>query len=79
MIHVFPVIDFCLTKQLITDPGTNFQCLELTWASKANLEQRSGRAGRLMDGRAYRLISESFYKVSTDLIVSNDVCNNQTK
>ncbi|XP_058808983.1 probable ATP-dependent RNA helicase spindle-E [Phymastichus coffea] len=55
------VIDFCLTKQLITDPGTNFQCLELTWASKANCEQRSGRAGRLMDGRAYRLISKYFY------------------
>ncbi|XP_014218536.1 probable ATP-dependent RNA helicase spindle-E isoform X2 [Copidosoma floridanum] len=56
------VIDFCLTKQLITDPSTNFQCLELTWASKANCDQRAGRAGRVMDGRVYRLVSKKFYE-----------------
>ncbi|XP_008211194.1 probable ATP-dependent RNA helicase spindle-E [Nasonia vitripennis] len=56
------VIDFCLTKQLVTDPGTNFQCLELTWASKANCEQRAGRTGRVMDGRVYRLIPKSCYQ-----------------
>ncbi|KAJ8674355.1 hypothetical protein QAD02_005617 [Eretmocerus hayati] len=55
------VIDFCLTKQLVTDPNTNFQCLELTWASKANCDQRAGRAGRVMDGRVYRLIPKDFY------------------
>ncbi|XP_076656930.1 tudor domain containing 9 protein spindle E isoform X2 [Halictus rubicundus] len=56
------VIDFCLTKQLVIDPRTNFQCLELTWASKANCEQRAGRTGRVMDGRAYRLVPEAFYE-----------------
>ncbi|XP_076283323.1 tudor domain containing 9 protein spindle E isoform X2 [Lasioglossum baleicum] len=56
------VIDFCLTKQLVIDPKTNFQCLELTWASKANCEQRAGRTGRVMDGRAYRLVPQEFYE-----------------
>ncbi|XP_076234970.1 tudor domain containing 9 protein spindle E [Calliopsis andreniformis] len=56
------VIDFCLTKQLITDPKTNFQCLELTWASKVNCKQRAGRTGRVTDGRVYRLVPEAFYE-----------------
>ncbi|CAL7951071.1 unnamed protein product [Xylocopa violacea] len=56
------VIDFCLTKQLITDPKTNFQCLELNWASKVNCEQRAGRTGRVMDGRVYRLVPQTFYE-----------------
>ena len=56
------VIDFCLTKQLITDPRSNFQCLELAWASKVNCEQRAGRTGRVMDGRVYRLIPQAFYE-----------------
>ncbi|XP_044009648.1 probable ATP-dependent RNA helicase spindle-E [Aphidius gifuensis] len=55
------VIDFCLTKQLITNPDTNFQGLELTWASKANCQQRAGRTGRVMAGRVYRLIPRSMY------------------
>lgn len=56
------VIDFCLTKQLVIDPKTNFQCLELKWASKVNCEQRAGRTGRVMDGRVYRLVPEAFYE-----------------
>ncbi|XP_015515166.1 probable ATP-dependent RNA helicase spindle-E [Neodiprion lecontei] len=55
------VIDFCLTKVLVTDPNTNFQCLEMTWASKANCDQRAGRAGRVMNGRVYRMVPENFY------------------
>ncbi|XP_003705228.2 tudor domain containing 9 protein spindle E isoform X1 [Megachile rotundata] len=55
------VIDFCLTKQLVIDPRTNFQCLELKWASKVNCEQRAGRTGRVMDGRVYRLVPQMFY------------------
>ncbi|XP_043265220.1 probable ATP-dependent RNA helicase spindle-E isoform X2 [Colletes gigas] len=56
------VIDFCLTKQLVVNPNTNIQCLELRWASKVNCEQRAGRAGRVMDGRVYRLVPQSFYE-----------------
>ncbi|KAL7306698.1 hypothetical protein TKK_0001370 [Trichogramma kaykai] len=55
------VIDFCLSKQLVTDQTTNFQSLELCWASKANCDQRSGRAGRVMDGRVYRLVPKEFF------------------
>lgn len=46
------------------DPETNFQCLELKWASKVNCEQRAGRAGRVMDGRVYRLVPQAFYEVN---------------
>lgn len=56
------VIDFCLTKLLMTQPGSNYQCLQLCWASKSNCQQRAGRAGRLMDGRVYRLVPRSFYE-----------------
>ncbi|KAK7595428.1 hypothetical protein V9T40_013253 [Parthenolecanium corni] len=55
------VIDFCLTKTMVTDPITNFCHLKLEWASKNSLEQRAGRVGRVSDGRVYRLITEDFY------------------
>ncbi|KYN01299.1 PREDICTED: putative ATP-dependent RNA helicase TDRD9 [Cyphomyrmex costatus] len=56
------VIDFCLTKLLVMEPGTNYQCLQLCWASKSNCQQRAGRTGRVMDGRVYRMIPRKFYK-----------------
>ena len=43
------------------DPQTNYQYLSLTWASKASLLQRKGRAGRVANGRCYKLIPENFY------------------
>ena len=43
------------------DKQTNFQYLKLAWASKASLAQRKGRAGRVSNGRCYRLITENFY------------------
>ncbi|CAL1265541.1 unnamed protein product [Larinioides sclopetarius] len=55
------VIDFCLTKSLVTDPATNYTCLQLEWASKANCVQRKGRAGRVDIGKVYRLIPLAFY------------------
>lgn len=55
------MIDFCLTKNLMTDSSTNFSSLQLHWASKANCLQRSGRAGRVMNGRVYRLVPKEFY------------------
>ncbi|XP_024881592.1 probable ATP-dependent RNA helicase spindle-E [Temnothorax curvispinosus] len=56
------VIDFCLTKLLVTEPGTNYQCLQLCWASKSNCQQRAGRTGRVMDGRVYRMVPRAFYE-----------------
>lgn len=55
------VIDFCLTKCLVCNPETNYSCLKLEWASKANCKQRQGRAGRVSEGRLYRMIPEDFY------------------
>ncbi|XP_041969908.1 probable ATP-dependent RNA helicase spindle-E isoform X2 [Aricia agestis] len=55
------VIDFCLMKVLVADQNTNFTSLQLAWASKTNCEQRSGRAGRVRDGRVYRLVTDKFY------------------
>ncbi|XP_045776416.1 probable ATP-dependent RNA helicase spindle-E [Maniola jurtina] len=56
------VIDYCLMKILVADQNTNFTSLQLTWASKTNCEQRAGRAGRVRDGRVFRLITEKAYK-----------------
>lgn len=55
------VIDLCLTKGLYTDTATNMSTLRLEWASRNNCIQRAGRAGRLMDGRVYRMVSKTFY------------------
>lgn len=43
------------------NPATNFPSLQLTWASRDNCEQRSGRTGRVMDGWCFRLVSRNFY------------------
>ncbi|KAI8129774.1 putative ATP-dependent RNA helicase spindle-E [Lucilia cuprina] len=56
------VIDFCLTKALVTDTASNFTSLQLQWASKANCKQRAGRAGRVMNGRVYRLVPRYYYE-----------------
>ncbi|CAK1583629.1 unnamed protein product [Parnassius mnemosyne] len=56
------VIDYCLMKVLVADENTNFTSLQLSWASKTNCEQRAGRAGRVRDGRVYRLVIDKFYE-----------------
>lgn len=59
--HLWTVIDFCLTKTLITNPETNFPSLQLQWASRDNCVQRAGRTGRVMNGLCFRLVSEEFF------------------
>ncbi|XP_045519372.1 probable ATP-dependent RNA helicase spindle-E [Pieris brassicae] len=57
------VIDYCLMKVLIADVNINFTTLQLQWASKANCDQRAGRAGRVGGGgRVYRLVTDKFYE-----------------
>ncbi|KAL1485276.1 hypothetical protein MTO96_047366, partial [Rhipicephalus appendiculatus] len=56
------VVDFCLTKCLVCDPDTKYSCLKMEWASKANCKQRQGRAGRVSEGRLYRMVPEGFYQ-----------------
>jgi ATP-dependent RNA helicase TDRD9 len=51
-----------LTKSLVFDDFTNLSQLDKVWASKSNLKQRKGRAGRVSDGFCYRLIRRSFYE-----------------
>lgn len=51
-------------KYLKSDATKNFTSLEMDWASKNNCRQRSGRAGRLADGRCYRLVKRKFFMVS---------------
>lgn len=60
------VIDFCLTKSIITDPQTNYTSLHLEWASKANCIQRKGRAGRVDIGKVYRMVPKYFYEQFAD-------------
>ncbi|XP_032664411.1 probable ATP-dependent RNA helicase spindle-E isoform X2 [Odontomachus brunneus] len=55
------VIDFCLVKMVALDTVSNYQSLQLGWTSKASCVQRAGRAGRVMDGRVYRLVPKAFY------------------
>ncbi|GFT80946.1 ATP-dependent RNA helicase TDRD9 [Nephila pilipes] len=55
------VIDFCLTRHLVTDPASNYTCLQLEWASKSNCIQRKGRAGRVDIGKVYRMVPMHFY------------------
>ncbi|XP_053613679.1 probable ATP-dependent RNA helicase spindle-E [Plodia interpunctella] len=55
------VVDYCLVKMLIADDQTSFTSLQLSWAAKTNCEQRAGRAGRVRDGRVYRLVTDKFY------------------
>ncbi|XP_054758320.2 ATP-dependent RNA helicase TDRD9-like isoform X1 [Lytechinus pictus] len=60
------VIDFMLLKCLVCDVETNYQSLQLNWASKANAQQRKGRAGRVSSGRVYRLVHKAFYEEYID-------------
>ena len=60
------VIDFCLTKALVYNRDSKFTSLQLNWASKANLDQRAGRTGRVCNGRVYRLITEDLFQQLSD-------------
>ncbi|XP_011664855.1 ATP-dependent RNA helicase TDRD9 isoform X2 [Strongylocentrotus purpuratus] len=60
------VIDFMLLKCMVCDVETNYQSLQLNWASKANAQQRKGRAGRVSSGQVYRLIHKAFYEEYID-------------
>lgn len=65
---LYLVIDFCMIKHVVTEPDTNYQCLQLCWASKSNCQQRAGRTGRVMNGRVYRMVPRDFYEASASFI-----------
>ncbi len=60
--EIYYVIDFCLVKELKYNVRTNHQSLDLNWASKASCNQRAGRAGRVGEGRVFRLVPRKFFE-----------------
>ncbi|RGB39678.1 P-loop containing nucleoside triphosphate hydrolase protein [Rhizophagus diaphanus] len=58
------VIDCGFVKLRAYNPKTGMESLTVVPISKASAQQRAGRAGRVMPGKAYRLYTEdSFYKL----------------
>jgi ATP-dependent RNA helicase DHX36 len=53
------VIDSGRAKRMTYDPVTQISSLETTWAAKANVKQRKGRAGRVREGVCYRLYTSA--------------------
>ncbi|XP_076841783.1 ATP-dependent RNA helicase TDRD9 [Brachyhypopomus gauderio] len=70
------VIDFCLARHLVCDRETNYQSLQLTWASKTNCNQRKGRAGRVSKGFCYRLVTKDFWNTEIlDYAIPEMLCS----
>jgi ATP-dependent RNA helicase DHX57 len=60
------VIDSCREKQSSYDPVNRMPLLLDRFASKASLKQRRGRAGRVRNGKCYKLISKETYSKLDD-------------
>jgi len=55
------VVDTARVKESSYDPANRMPLLVEQFASKASLQQRRGRAGRVREGTCYKLISRSTY------------------
>lgn len=60
--NVSAVLDLGMNKQQVYDHRMKMTYLALKWTSKASAHQRSGRAGRTMEGTVVRLYPRSFYE-----------------
>ncbi|CDK24396.1 unnamed protein product [Kuraishia capsulata CBS 1993] len=56
------VVDCGRAKERKYNEETGVQSFEVGWISKANSDQRSGRAGRIAAGHCYRLYSSAIYE-----------------
>lgn len=56
---IVAVIDSGKVKETSFDPQNNMRKLEETWASRAACKQRRGRAGRVQEGRCYKLYTKN--------------------
>jgi ATP-dependent RNA helicase TDRD9 len=59
--NVSYVIDFCCMKEIRYNSSSGLERLDLAWASKASLRQRSGRTGRVCNGFSIKLIPKYFH------------------
>jgi HrpA-like RNA helicase len=53
------VFDFGLYKELNYSSHNRMERLDLKYASRASLEQRKGRAGRVNKGYCFRIMTEN--------------------
>lgn len=58
LLGVTVVIDTCLVKIRTFNPNTESEALILAFVSKQQADQRAGRAGRMRDGKCFRLCTE---------------------
>ncbi|KAM7199239.1 putative ATP-dependent RNA helicase ucp12 [Naviculisporaceae sp. PSN 640] len=56
---IVAVIDSGRVKETSFDPQNNMRKLEETWASRAACKQRRGRAGRVKEGKCYKLYTKN--------------------
>lgn len=63
---IVAVIDSGKVKETSFDIGSNMRRLEETWASKAACKQRKGRAGRVQEGRCYKLFTRKLEEQMAD-------------
>ncbi|CAH8569517.1 unnamed protein product [Dicrocoelium dendriticum] len=56
------VIDLCLVRMKLFTARNNMTSYSTSWASKTNLEQRRGRAGRVRPGYAFHLCSRARFE-----------------
>ncbi|KAM3560790.1 hypothetical protein MY1884_002735 [Beauveria asiatica] len=56
---IVAVIDSGKVKETSFEPGNNMRKLEETWASRAACKQRRGRAGRVQQGKCYKLYTQN--------------------
>ena len=60
------VIDCGFVKERLFDHQSNRDCLTVTEISKAAAEQRAGRAGRVKNGKCFRLYTEQSFEQLSD-------------
>ncbi|CAD5118331.1 DgyrCDS7044 [Dimorphilus gyrociliatus] len=56
------VVDSGKVKRKIYDKSGGSSKFEIVWTSKASADQRSGRAGRMSDGKCFRLFSSAVFE-----------------
>eukprot|EP00928_Gymnodinium_smaydae_P070037 TRINITY_DN5397_c0_g4_i1.p1 TRINITY_DN5397_c0_g4~~TRINITY_DN5397_c0_g4_i1.p1 ORF type:complete len:1912 (+),score=496.69 TRINITY_DN5397_c0_g4_i1:159-5738(+) len=61
---VLVVVDAGLMRELSYDPVRRLATLETVWVSQSSSIQRKGRAGRVRNGRCYRLFSRAQFEAT---------------